>query len=76
VLHVVRYIRSRWDSVIFFVVNEKQLFLEYAILLVRFPSWSPADVKAMTPRERAFWLEMSDWLIAQRARKVNPYVRS
>jgi hypothetical protein len=70
---VARSIPSCWGSQTCFVSNRSTLYESYATLLLYYPSWRPADVKEMVPRERTYWLQMGKWLIDQRESQMRTH---
>ena len=59
---VVPSIPSRWVCHPCFVSEESELYSEYAALLLRYNHWRPEDVKKMSPRERRYWMKLSNWV--------------
>jgi hypothetical protein len=40
--------------------------MTYGLLLIHWPSWRPDDPKAMTARERRYWLELGEYISERR----------
>ena len=68
-----RSTRFRWASRTCFVSNEKILFGDYGLLQLHYPHWRPRDLKAMTPRERNYWLKMAEWKLDQQRKRVEDH---
>ena len=61
-----RSTRSSWGWVTCFGSRAPTLYSEYATLHLYYQQWTPDVFKAMTPRERSYWIKLGEWLTERR----------
>ena len=44
-----------------FVPNEQALYLNYDVIAMHYTGWTLTEIRAMTIRQREYWLRMIRW---------------
>jgi hypothetical protein len=52
---------SAWDGWTSFVPNEQALYVNYDVIASNYTGWSLSEIRAMTMRQRTYWLKMIHW---------------
>jgi hypothetical protein len=47
--------------VISFVPNEQALYVNYDVIASNYSGWTLSEIRAMTGRQRNYWLKMISW---------------
>jgi hypothetical protein len=58
---------SFWVGGTSFVPNDQALYIDYDVIAANYPGWNLSEIRAMTLRQRDFWLRMIKWKKARYA---------
>jgi hypothetical protein len=53
--------RWAWGGVISFVPNDQALYVNYDVIASNYSGWTLSEIRAMTGRQRNYWLKMITW---------------
>jgi len=53
--------RWAWGGPTSFVPNDQALYVNYDVIATTYSGWTLSEIRAMTGRQRNYWLKMITW---------------
>lgn len=52
---------SAWAGLTSFAPNEQALYITYDVIAFGYPGWNLSEIRALTVRQREYWVRMIRW---------------